>query len=319
MLVIRIDLPYCFRVLQADWKRRRKARIKMSPLKHRLPISMMNDKPHLGGESTNDSIGNGRWKRFKEFTFRALSLFSFGYIKYDIATNKFAEVFDGTKNVEKTSRGGGDVELGGNGVEETSRDDGDVELGRNGVEKTSREDGDVEVGGNGVKKASQGPDVKLGEKGSGTPAANHGKCSPSLPFWLKWSFYIFNFLLVLFVLVLDLISPENNTTYDLVGVVASSFTLVFGIIELVLRAKKEQVTWRKKGKIYWFYDGNDMPFGTSADMIGLVCNYLEFIMETVTRFAEDKVKDKPIYAKFFPVIFAFFLLVTKCLEEICAD
>lgn len=122
-------------------------------------------------------------------------------------------------------------------------------------------------------------------------------------------------------LVLDLISPENNTTYDLVGVVASSFTLVFGIIEIVWQAKQQQVTWRKKGKIYWFYETDGMPFGTSADIIGLVCSCLEFIMETVTRCHKDKDKDKdkPIYTKFIPVILAFFLLVTKCLEYICAD
>ncbi|KAL5856867.1 hypothetical protein ACOSQ3_004325 [Xanthoceras sorbifolium] len=133
---------------------------------------------------------------------------------------------------------------------------------------------------------------------------------------LEWMFVITNFCLEVVSTVLDQLSSVHKPLYALLGMLFSFGAMLVCIVELVVKGRKEKVTWRWKGmKLPWFYypiqSHDRLAFGTFKDIIGFACALCQCIVTTINYACVNK----PIKISVWPIIFAFGQLCSKILEN----
>ncbi|KAL5787218.1 hypothetical protein ACOSP7_004167 [Xanthoceras sorbifolium] len=129
----------------------------------------------------------------------------------------------------------------------------------------------------------------------------------------EWTFVITNSALEVISTVLDQLSSVNNSGYAIVGMSISFAAMLICIVELIYKGKKENVTWRWKESLPWFYHPlpSELPFGTFKDIIGFVCALCQCIVTTINYL----IVNRAIKISVWPIIFAFGLLCSKFIEN----
>ncbi|KAH7575830.1 hypothetical protein JRO89_XS02G0228000 [Xanthoceras sorbifolium] len=131
-------------------------------------------------------------------------------------------------------------------------------------------------------------------------------------------FVIGNFVLELPSAVFDQLSSLHKPQYALLSMLTSFAAILICVIELVLKGREGQVTWRPwRGKIPWLYyagHGNK-PFATFTDIIGLVCAIFQGIFTSITYAFYCRHADSPVKISAWPLVFAFGLLCSKVFNK----
>ena len=96
-------------------------------------------------------------------------------------------------------------------------------------------------------------------------------------------------------------------------------SLLFCLVELFCRGRKEKITWRwSSGRIPWFYyppPPRYRPFGTLVEIIGLVCAMAQSIISAINYSFCLRDHAAPIKICVWPTIFSFGLLCSRFMGE----
>ncbi|OAY38411.1 putative serine/threonine-protein kinase-like protein CCR3 [Manihot esculenta] len=130
---------------------------------------------------------------------------------------------------------------------------------------------------------------------------------------LERIFLIANFILELPSAAFDQLSSVHKPQYAVLSMLISFTVLIISIVDLLLRGRKERLTWMRRGLIPWFYYPypNSKPFGTFPDIIGLACAFLQCIFAAISYAFLYQHADSPIKVSVWPIVFAFGLLYSR--------
>ncbi|KAG8644877.1 putative serine/threonine-protein kinase-like protein CCR3 isoform X1 [Manihot esculenta] len=126
-------------------------------------------------------------------------------------------------------------------------------------------------------------------------------------------FLIVNFILELPSAAFDQLSSVHKPQYALLSMLISFTVLIISIVDLLLKGRKERVTWMRRGLMPWFYYPypNSKPFGTFPDIIGLACAFFQCIFAAISYAFLFKHADSSIKLSVWPIIFALGLLFSR--------
>ncbi|XVE48578.1 hypothetical protein DITRI_Ditri01bG0012600 [Diplodiscus trichospermus] len=107
--------------------------------------------------------------------------------------------------------------------------------------------------------------------------------------------------------------------YLLIAMLLSLTSMLVCLVELVYNGRKERITWRwSNGRMPWFYyppPGIDRPFGTFAEIIGLVCAMAQCAVSTINYCLSHRNHAATIQFPVMPTIFSFGLLCSRLMAE----
>ncbi|KAF2319734.1 hypothetical protein GH714_018387 [Hevea brasiliensis] len=127
------------------------------------------------------------------------------------------------------------------------------------------------------------------------------------------SLLIINFAVELPSAVFDQLSSVHKPQYALLSMLMSLATMLFSIIDLADKGRKERVEWMVRGYLPWFYSPypNYKPLGTYSDIVGLVCGIFQWVFATTAYAFLSHHSDNPVKFSAWPLIFAFGALFSR--------
>ncbi|KAJ0095304.1 hypothetical protein Patl1_16696 [Pistacia atlantica] len=134
---------------------------------------------------------------------------------------------------------------------------------------------------------------------------------------LKWIFVISNFVCEILTALFEQLSSPHQSHYALIGMTMSLAATIICVIEIVYKCRQQKVTWRIRGKIYWFYHPppSHKCFGTFKDILGFACATLQSISGVISYTFYLKHGNSPIKISLCSVVFALGLLCSKFCDE----
>ncbi|XP_031268095.1 uncharacterized protein LOC116126559 [Pistacia vera] len=134
---------------------------------------------------------------------------------------------------------------------------------------------------------------------------------------LKWIFVISNFVCEILTALFEQLSSPHQSHYALIGMTMSLAATIICVIEIVYKCRQQKVTWRIRGKIYWFYHPppSHKCFGTFKDIFGFACAALQSISGVISYTFYLKHGNSPVKISLCSVVFALGLLCSKFCDE----
>ncbi|XVE48579.1 hypothetical protein DITRI_Ditri01bG0012700 [Diplodiscus trichospermus] len=106
--------------------------------------------------------------------------------------------------------------------------------------------------------------------------------------------------------------------YLLIAMSLSLVATLVCLVELVYKGRKEKITWsRSNGRIPWFYyppPAINRPFGTFAEIIGLVCAIAQCIVSTIN-YSLSRRHHAAVQVPVMPTIFSFGVLCSRLMAR----
>ncbi|XP_021643442.2 uncharacterized protein LOC110637569 [Hevea brasiliensis] len=124
---------------------------------------------------------------------------------------------------------------------------------------------------------------------------------------------IANFVVELPPAVFDQLSLVHKPQYALVIMLMSLATMLFSIIDLARKGRRDRVEWMMRGYLPWFCSPrrNYKHLVTFSDIVGLVCGIFQLVFATINYAFLSQHYDNPIKLSVWPIIFAFGVLCSR--------
>lgn len=114
--------------------------------------------------------------------------------------------------------------------------------------------------------------------------------------------------------VMEQMASDDKPGYVLAVMLLSLATLIFCLVELIWKGRKEKITWRWP----WFYypsPPSNRPFGKLTEIIGLACSMAQIIVSVINYSFCLKDHNTPIKISVWPAIFSFGIVCCRFMTD----